>query len=184
MNTEQKSENVCKYIFSYIFILKWTNLTCVCISVSLGSKIEWLASIYDFQGFYMCTVCGTCNILFDMYWYMLVQYLIISSINQFVTFLLNQHMGSLSDCNRTLTQNHLVYEWTLNHLAKFNHLTIWLNVWVFIHELSGCQFESCCSHLNFRYHACFEQGVPWHSGNCRVWIHFKTYVWHDKNIQA
>ena len=28
-------------------------------------------------------------------------------------------------------------------------------------------FESCCSHLNFSYCACFEQ-VPWHSGNYSV----------------
>ena len=28
------------------------------------------------------------------------------------------------------------------------------------------------------------QGVPWHSGNCRVWIHSETRTWHDKNIQS
>ena len=27
-------------------------------------------------------------------------------------------------------------------------------------ELSGCGFEPRCSHLNFRYRACFQQGVP------------------------
>ena len=30
----------------------------------------------------------------------------------------------------------------------------------FVYELSGCGFESSCSHLNFRFRACFEQGVP------------------------
>ena len=31
----------------------------------------------------------------------------------------NRHnIPSLSDCNRILTHNHLVYEWTFNHLAK------------------------------------------------------------------
>ena len=59
---------------------------------------------------------------------------------------------------------------------------IWLNGWVFLYELSGCGFNSCCSHLNFRFRACFEQGVPWHSGNYRVWIHSETHTWHDKNI--
>ena len=44
-------------------------------------------------------------------------------------------------------------------------------------------FESSCSHLNFRFRACFEQGVPWHSGNYRVWIHSETRTWHNKNIQ-
>ena len=45
-------------------------------------------------------------------------------------------------------------------------------------------FESRCSHLNFRYRVCFKQGVPWHSGNYRVWIHSETRTWHDKNIQS
>ena len=61
---------------------------------------------------------------------------------------------------------------------------VWLNGWVFVYELSGCGFESRCSHLNFRFRACFEQGVPWHSGNYRVWIHSETRTWHDKNIQT
>ena len=54
----------------------------------------------------------------------------------------------LSDCNWTQTHNHGVCKRTLNHLPK---LVKWL---------SGCEFESSCSHLNFRFHACFEQGVP------------------------
>ena len=63
-------------------------------------------------------------------------------------------------------------------------LLVWPNGWVFAYELSGCSFESPCSDLIFRYGACFEQGVPWHSGNCRVWIHFGNRTWHDKNIQS
>ena len=55
---------------------------------------------------------------------------------------------------------------------------------MFFYELSGCGFEYSCSHLNFRFRACFEQGVPWPSGNYRVWIHSKTRTWHDKNIQS
>ena len=35
-----------------------------------------------------------------------------------------------------------------------------LNGWVFVYKLSDCGFQSRCSHLNFRFHACFEQGVP------------------------
>ena len=27
-------------------------------------------------------------------------------------------------------------------------------------ELSGSEFQSSCSHLTFRFHTCFEQGVP------------------------
>ena len=42
---------------------------------------------------------------------------------------------------------------------------IWLNGWVFVYKLSGSEFEWRCNHLNFRYPVCFEQGVPWRSGN-------------------
>ena len=55
---------------------------------------------------------------------------------------------------------------------------------MFVYELSGYGFESSCSHLNFRFRACFEKGVPLYSGNCRVWIHPETRTWHDKNIQS
>ena len=84
-----------------------------------------------------------------------------------------REIWSLSDCNWTLTQNHLVSKRTLNHLAK-----------LFVYELSGLGFESSCSHLNFKSCTCFDQGVPCNSGNYRVWIHSKTYMWHDKFIQS
>ena len=42
---------------------------------------------------------------------------------------------------------------------------VWSNGWVFVHELSGCGFKSSCSHWNLSFRACFEQGVPWNSGN-------------------
>ena len=90
------------------------------------------------------------------------------------------------DNNGIRTHNHLVGKQTLNHLAK---LTIWLSYVVstylyvafdcmllschvhvskWIYELSGRGFESRCCHLNFKYRACFEQGVPWHLGNQRT----------------
>ena len=47
---------------------------------------------------------------------------------------------------------------------------------------TGSESRRC--HLSFRYCACFEQGVPWHSGNCRVWIHSETRTWHGNNIQS
>ena len=61
---------------------------------------------------------------------------------------------------------------------------VWLNGWVFVYELSGCEFESSYSHWNFRFRACFQQGVLWHSGNYGVWIHYEMHMWHDKNIQS
>ena len=48
---------------------------------------------------------------------------------------------------------------------------------------SGYVFETSCSHLNFRFCACFKQGVPWHPDNYRVWRHSEMRTWHDKNIQ-
>ena len=61
---------------------------------------------------------------------------------------------------------------------------VWLNGWMFVYELSVSGFESSCSHLNFRFRTCFEQEVPWHSGNYRVWIHSETRTLHEKNIQS
>ena len=59
---------------------------------------------------------------------------------------------------------------------------------MFVYELSRCGVESSCSHCgvesNFRFRACFEQGVPWHSDNYRVWIQSETCRWHGKNIQS
>ena len=81
-------------------------------------------------------------------------------------------MNYLYDYNGTRSHNHLGYKRTLNHWP-----------WVFLCELSCCGFKSRCSHLSFRYRACFEQGLPWHSGNYRAKIHSKTCTWHEENIQ-
>ena len=53
---------------------------------------------------------------------------------------------------------------------------------MFVYELSGCGFKCRCSHLNFKYHTCFDPGIPWHSANYRVQIHSKTCTWHDTNV--
>ena len=85
------------------------------------------------------------------------------------------------DMIRTYSQMHRTEKYS-QHSSII--LSVWLNGWVFVYELSGCGFESSCSHLYFRFRACFEQGVPWHSDNYRVWIHSETRTWHDKNIQS
>ena len=136
-----------------------------------------------------------------------------SCLNVKELFAWNRHkIWSLSDCSRTRTHSHTTHfldiqatiecgftvksihdkigtysqmQWTDKYSQ--HSLIIWpvqLNGWVFVYELSGCGFESHCSHLKFRIRACFEQGVPWHSGNYRVWIHFEMHMWHDKNIQS
>ena len=61
---------------------------------------------------------------------------------------------------------------------------VWLNGSVLVYELSRCEFQSPCCHLNFRHHACFEKGVSRHSDNYRVRIHSEVRTWHDKNIQT
>ena len=58
-----------------------------------------------------------------------------------------------------------------------------LNGWVFDYELSGYRIDSRWSYLSFKYHNCFEQGTPWHSGNYRKYIHSKTRMWYDGNTQ-
>ena len=83
----------------------------------------------------------------------------------------------LSDCNGTWTLNHLVGKRTFNYLAKG---PVWLNGWAFVCELSGCGFWSRWNNLNFRYHACFVQGVPLHSGNVDS---LSTCMCRDKNTQ-
>ena len=40
---------------------------------------------------------------------------------------------------------------------------VWLNGCAFVYKLSSSEFKSSCSHLRFRFCACFEQGVPSHS---------------------
>ena len=92
-----------------------------------------------------------------------------------LVFLL-KHIQVISDSKGTRTHNHVV--------CKPTPWRVWLSVWVFVYELSRCGFESCCCHFNFRYRACFEQGVTWHSGNCRVWIRLETRTWHHNDIQS
>ena len=73
-------------------------------------------------------------------------------------------------------QNHLVCKRTLNHF--------WPNGWVFVYEISGSGFDSSCSHLNFRFCACFEQGVPWYSGNYSVDSLWNAYViWQEHTVK-
>ena len=67
------------------------------------------------------------------------------------------------------------------HFNQLASLAKWLSVRL---QTKWFRFEFSCSHLNFGFRACFEQGLPWHSGNYRVWIHSETRMWHDKNIQS
>ena len=68
-------------------------------------------------------------------------------------------ISSLSDCNwgQTYSQMHGTNKHP-QHSSVI--LQLCLNGRVFVYELSGCGFQSSCSHLNFRFRNCFEQGVP------------------------
>ena len=112
------------------------------------------------------------------------------TINLLVPAFVFHHLTTI-----TLKPWKVLCQWERNHnyrnlcsvllFSWRNKMTaVWLNDWVFIYKLSGCGFESCCSHLNFRYRGCFERGVPWYLGNNRVWIHPETRTWHSKNMQS
>ena len=98
-----------------------------------------------------------------------------------VTIVCGFTLKRLRDMIRTYTQMHRTDKCSQQSLIIW---PFWLNSWFFVYELSGCGFESRCSHLNFKLRACFEQAVPWYSGNYRAWIHSETGTWHDKNIQS
>ena len=70
---------------------------------------------------------------------------------------------TLKRMTKTYSQIHRTYKY-----SEYSSIIwpVWLNRWVFVYELSGSGFEPSFSHLNFRFHARFRQGVPWHSGNC------------------
>ena len=85
------------------------------------------------------------------------------------------------DMTRTYSQTHHTDKYSQHSVTTW---PVWLNGWVFVYDLSGCGFQCSCSHLNFTICACFEQGVPWHSGNHEVWIHPETLTWHDKNKES
>ena len=72
-----------------------------------------------------------------------------------IEFEKTSNLKGLSDNNEIRTHKHLIRKRTLNDFAKLAS---------YIYELSGCEFKSRYCHLNFRYGACFEQGVSWHSG--------------------
>ena len=74
----------------------------------------------------------------------------------------------MCDMIRTYSQMHLTDKY-LQHSSII--WPVWLNGWVFLYKLVGCGFNPRYIYLNVRYRACFEQGVFWHSGNYRVWIH-------------
>ena len=66
----------------------------------------------------------------------------------------------------SLTELLIDYVWIRRCTKRF--LTSFQMANLIISLLVDCGFESRYCHLNFRFGACFEQGVPWNSGNYRV----------------
>ena len=89
----------------------------------------------------------------------------------------------LSDCN-----------WTRTHTQPFSQTSKMIElyceylsvrcIWVYFLVMSSTSFRVNPHYIVDWYCSCFEQGVPWHSGNFRVWIHPEPHSWHDKNIQS
>ena len=116
----------------------------------------------------------------------------------------NVNSGSLSHFRRIQNGQQKQTSWGKGFLMKHAMLFLSLglliifsvnsskpSIWVFLIitlfllvDYRVSPVESHSSHLNFRYCTCLKQGVSWHSGNCKVWIHSKTRMWHDKNIQS
>ena len=95
------------------------------------------------------------------------------------------------ECKFTLKHVHnMIITYSQLHLTdKYSQHSsiiwpVWLNGWVFVYQVSGCKNKSHCCHLNFTNRVCFKQGFPWHSGNCRLYIHSRMRSWHDNNIQT
>ena len=93
----------------------------------------------------------------------------------------------LSDCNGTRTHNHLVRKSQIfSETGQMIELCCeYLLYGAFDRMFLSCHIcvsrwiqtvVACLSDLNFRYSACFEQGVPWHSGNYRVDSLWNAYV--------
>ena len=72
--------------------------------------------------------------------------------------------------------------------SEHSSIIFWIcpNDWVFVQKLTGSWFESSCSHFTFRFCACYEEGVPWQSGNHRVLVHSKNayLIWQEHTFKC
>ena len=104
-----------------------------------------------------------------------------ASSKEFLYIKANIECGFTLKCVRGMTR---IYS-QMHRTGKYSEHSssiwpVWPNGWVFVQELSGSGFESRSSHFTFRFRACFEQGVPWHSGKYRVCIQYETRTWYAK----
>ena len=90
---------------------------------------------------------------------LLVLYVIIMSRRRFRVNLLSV-IAWMSGTPCSKQARYLKFKWQEPLNQSSITWPVWLNSWVYLYELKGCGFESRCCHLNFRYRARFEQGVP------------------------
>ena len=105
------------------------------------------------------------------------------SRKEFLVIQVTTECGFALNCVRDMTRTYSQMQHT-DSCSEHSSIIwpVWSYDWAFVYELSGSGFESSCSHLNFRFCACFEQGVPWHSDNYRAWIHSEIAQFHDDNF--
>ena len=129
---------------------------------SQHSSIIWPIWLNDWVFVYELSGCGFESPLQSLK----LQISHLFGARSFLTFRQLQSVNSLwnayLDMIRTCSQMHRTDKYSQHSSIIW---PVWLNGWVFVYELSGCGFESRCSHLNFRYRVCLEQVVPRHSGN-------------------
>ena len=89
-----------------------------------------------------------------------------------------QYATQLSDSNRIQTHNHLVYNRTLNYLAK---LTKWLSVCL---QTKCLWVQVLLQSLNLQKLCWFEQGNTWHSGNLKNADLLYMHMQHAKSTQS
>ena len=85
---------------------------------------------------------------------------IITEMNQVIFFLLILNLPNARQVLRVMIRTYTQIQYTHKDLQHSSIIwPVWLNGWVFFYVLSGCGFESSCSHLNLRFRNCFQQGV-------------------------
>ena len=70
------------------------------------------------------------------------------------------------------------------HFETSQYSGIWLQMDSNLAPLSSQPFGQIIQMVECSFKNYFEQGVPWHSGSYRVWIHSEARTSHDKNIQS
>ena len=95
--------------------------------------------------------------------------------------IINKILYEMTEPGLKATTTEFINEhWTIFPSWPNNWPVFWVLICTVHLAVCSCGLESSCINLNFRFRTCFEQGLTWHSGNCRVWIHWENRKWHDR----